>query len=43
MHKKTFILSIRIQKTKEIKEQMPNKLRKLENNKFKDFACGILG
>jgi len=43
MHKKTFILSIRIQKIKEIKEQMPNKLIKLENNKFKDFACGILG
>ena len=26
MHKKTFILSIRIQKNKDIKEQMPNKL-----------------
>jgi hypothetical protein len=31
------------QKIKDIKEQMPNKLIKLENNKFKDFACGILG
>jgi hypothetical protein len=38
MHKKTFILSIHIQKIKDIKEQMPYKLSKLENNKFKDFA-----
>ena len=40
---KAFILLIRTQKIKDIKEQMPNKLIKLENNKFKDFACGILG
>jgi hypothetical protein len=44
MYKKTFLLSICIQRQiKDIKEQMPNKLIKLENNKFKDFACGILG
>jgi hypothetical protein len=43
MHKKTFILSIQIQKIKDIKEQMPNKLIELENNKFKDFVYGILG
>ncbi len=43
MHKKTFILSIRIQKIKDIKKQMPNKLIKLENKKFKDFVCEILG
>jgi len=30
MHKKTFVLSIRIQKIKDIKEQLPNKLIKLE-------------
>ena len=41
MHKKTFILSIRIQKIKDIKKQIPNKLIKLQNNKFKDFACVI--
>jgi hypothetical protein len=41
MHKKTFILSIRIQKIKDIKEQMPNKLIKLEKNKVIDFACQI--
>ncbi len=43
MHKKTYVLSIRIQKIKDIKEQMQNKVIKLENNKFKDFVCGILG
>jgi hypothetical protein len=43
IHKKTFILSIRIQKIKDIKEQMTNKLIKLENNKFIDFVWGILG
>ncbi len=36
-------LSIRIQKIKDIEEQVPNKLIKLENNKFKDFVCGFLG
>jgi hypothetical protein len=41
MHKKTFILSIRIQEIKDIKEQMRNKLNKLENNKVIDFACQI--
>jgi len=39
MHKKTYILSIRTQKIKDIKEQMQNKVIKLENNKFKDFVC----
>ena len=34
-------LPICIQKIKDIKKQMPNKLIKFENNKFKDFACVI--
>ncbi len=41
MHKKNFTLSFRIQKIKDKKEQMPNKLIKFENNKFKDFAWVI--
>jgi hypothetical protein len=43
MQNKTFILSIRIQKIKDIKEQMPNKLIKLTNNKFIYYVCRILG
>ncbi len=42
-HKKPLYFQSVYNKIKEIKEQMPNKLIKLENNKFKDFACGILG
>ncbi len=30
-------------KIKDIKEQMPNKLINLENNKFIDFVCETLG
>ena len=43
MHKKTFILTVHIQLIKDIKEQIPNKLIKLENNKFIDFVCETLG
>ena len=40
---KAFILLIRTQKIKDIKEQMPNKLTNLENKKFIDFVCETLG
>ncbi len=42
MHKKNFTLSICIQKIKDIKEQMQNKLIKLENKKFIDFTKNLM-